>query len=319
MPTKPDENFIPRNIDDSGIQEILNQYSQALEEVVNFASIVAIWSADKCHGGEELAPLFLSYRHVIELVDSISVLVKDSCIEPSKILLRSIFESILLMRYIFEKNSKIRGMDFMTCHWHEKIKFYRKYKPDDSMHKELIAKQKKDKILKDWPIISNPEAADAVEMIKNILTKPEFEESEKEYQRFKRTERKKPNGTPRRRLNWYSMHSGPANIQTLADYLGIPLQYDYLYRKWSGLAHGFDIIEDKVNIIDEDKVLSSQIRLPKDAFFVTQMTMSFGLEVIRHFIDNFAPEKTKKAKGWYAKEIVPLRKTVLRKERIIVK
>jgi hypothetical protein len=92
MPTKPNGDFIPRNIDDPAIQEILNQYSSSLEELVNFASHVAKWCAERIHGGEELAPLYLSFRHIFELIDAISVLVKYSCIDPCKILLRSVFE-----------------------------------------------------------------------------------------------------------------------------------------------------------------------------------------------------------------------------------
>ena len=51
MPTKPNEDFIPRNIENSGIQKMLDAYSSVLEEVVNFASHVAKWCAEKIHGG----------------------------------------------------------------------------------------------------------------------------------------------------------------------------------------------------------------------------------------------------------------------------
>lgn len=59
MPTKPDEDFIPLNIENTDIQEILNQYSSALKEVRNFASNVAKWCSEEIHGGEELAPVIL--------------------------------------------------------------------------------------------------------------------------------------------------------------------------------------------------------------------------------------------------------------------
>jgi len=121
MPTKPNENFIPREIENPEIQEILNQYSSVLEEIVNFASHVAKWCAEEIHGGEELAPLYLSFRHIFELIDAISVLVKYSCIAPCKILLRSVFESVLSVKYILEKDTEKRGMAFMTCCWHQAI------------------------------------------------------------------------------------------------------------------------------------------------------------------------------------------------------
>jgi hypothetical protein len=133
MPTIPNNDFIPRNIENSEIQEILNQYSSALEELVNFASQVAKWCTGKIHGGEELAPLHLSFRHIFELIDAISMLVKNSIIEPCKNLLRSVFESVLAVRYILEKDTDIRGTDFMTCCWHHEINELRKGNPDDNI------------------------------------------------------------------------------------------------------------------------------------------------------------------------------------------
>ncbi len=98
---------------------------------MNFASHVAGWCAEKIHGGEELAPLYLSFRHIFELIDAISVLVKYSCIEPCKNLLRSVFESVLTVKYILEKDTDDRGTNFVTCCWHHEINDLRRGDPDD--------------------------------------------------------------------------------------------------------------------------------------------------------------------------------------------
>lgn len=311
MPTKPNENFIPRDKSPE-IQEILNQYSSALKEVVNFASIVAKWCAEEIHGGEELAPLQLSFRHIFELIDAISVLVKYSCIDPCKILLRSVFESVLSVKYILEKDIDIRGRDFMTCCWHHEINELRKDDPDDPMHKQLLAKKQRDKLMRDAPLPEIPPyVKERIEILKGHLTDPEYIESEREYQHLKNEIGRRP--------NWYSMHGGPANIEGLADYLELPLEYELLYREWSGLAHGFDIIINNIEVVDQDISAISQIRLPKDAFDVTKRAMQYGLEIILPFVKYFVPEKIQEAKEWYAKEIEPLKSGVLRKNRIIVK
>ena len=54
MPTRANENFIPRNLNNPNVQDILNEYSAALEEVVNIGFNVAYWTSEKIHGGEEL-------------------------------------------------------------------------------------------------------------------------------------------------------------------------------------------------------------------------------------------------------------------------
>jgi hypothetical protein len=314
MPTKPNDDFIPRNIENPKIQEILNQYSSALEEVVNFASHVAKWSAEKIHGGEELAPLYLSFRHIFELIDAISVLVKYSCIEPCKNLLRSVFESVLAIKYIMEKDTDIRGTDFMTCCWHHEINELRKEDPDDCMHKQLLAIIQKTDSMKDkqLPETRNvKELKERIKVLRDHLNSSEYVESEKEYQRFKKTTGRKP--------DWYSMHGGPSNLEGLAQHLGVPLEYELYYREWSGLVHGFDIIMDNIEVAGYDQALLSQIRLPANAFDVTQKAMNFGLEIIPRFVDYFVPEKVNTAKDWYSKEVEPLKRGVLLKNRIIVK
>ena len=319
MSTKPNEDFIPRNIENPEIQEILNQYSSALEEVVNFASHVANWCSEKIHGGEELAPVILSFRHIFELIDAISVLVKYWCIDPCKILLRSVFESVLTVKYILEKDTEKRGLAFMTCLWHQEINNLRKMNPNDSMHRQFLAKKRRDKLMKDVPLPKIPNVKDRIKILEDHLTSPEYIESEREFQRLKNAIKRKPKGTPKKRLNWYSMHRGPANIEGLADHLELPMEYELLYREWSGLVHGIDIIINNIEVVDQDRSLISQIRLPRDAFDITKTAMNFGLEIIPRFVKYFVPEKVKEMKDWFNREIVPLKSGILRRNRIIVK
>jgi hypothetical protein len=344
MPTKPNEDFIPRDIYDPDFQEILNQYSSVLEEVVNFASHVAKWCSEKIHGGEELAPIFLSFRHVFELIDAISVLVKHSCIEPCQHLLRSIYESVLSVRYIMEKDAERRGRAFMTCVWHQEINDLRKWNPEDSMHKQLLAKKRKDKLMKDKTFPQIPDAKSRIKILEEHLNSEEYLESENEYQRLRNVIRSKKKDIPRRKtiwqsvahwfkdiikkklkwmpikkLNWYAMHGGPKNIEGLADYLESPLEYEFRYRKWSGLVHGIDIIMDNIEVVDDSTVYLSQIRLPTNAYDITYTAMNYGLEIIPRYIEMFVPERMQEASDWHSKVIIPIKDSVLKIDRIVVK
>lgn len=309
--SEPNENFIPRNIENPEIQEILDEYSSVLEEVVNFASVVAKWCAEGIHGGEELAPVQLSFRHIFELIDAISVLVKYSCIDPCKIILRSVFESVLAVKYILEKDTDIRGADFMTCCWHHEINELRKADPDDNMHKQLLAIIQRTKYMEDMQLPEIPNVKERIKILEDHLNSTEYVESEREYQRLKNAIGRKP--------NWYSMHGGPVNIERLADYLEVPLEYEVLYREWSGLVHGMDIIINNIEVDDQGRSLISQIRLPGEAFDITKKAMNFGLEIIPRFVENFVPAKIKESKDWFSKEIETLKSGILRKNRIIVK
>ena len=319
MPTKPNLNFIPRDIDDPEFQEILNQYSYVLEELVNFASLVAKWSTEKIHGGEELAPVILSFRHIFELIDAISVLVKYSCIEPCKILLRAVFESVLTVKYILEKDTEKRGMAFMTCCWHQAINNLRKMNPDDSMYNQFLAKKRRDKHSRDAPLPKIPDIKERIEVLEDHLTSPKYIESEREFQRLKSIIKRKRKETPKKRLNWYSLYGGPASLEGLASYLELPLQYEVLYREWSGLAHGTDIIINNIEVVDKDRSLISQIRLPEDAYDVTYTALNYGLEILPQYIDMFVPERKQEASDWHSKVIIPIKDSILKEDRIVVK
>ena len=64
MPSKPNDNFIYREIDDEGLKSLLNQFSEKIEETVNFGSQVSKWSLDNMTGGDEKLPILLSYHSV---------------------------------------------------------------------------------------------------------------------------------------------------------------------------------------------------------------------------------------------------------------
>jgi len=311
MPTKENENFIPRNSNNPGVEKILGEYSTALDEIVNFGSNVFCWSSEKIHGGEELAPLFFSFRHIFEVLDAISILVKYSSIEPCKILLRSAFESVLNIKYILQKDPAIRGRDFMTCYWHVAITNNRKADPDDCTHKELLAIIHKNASMKNFRFPEIPNVKNILKILTDHLASAEYAEAEQEYQRLLKLKDRKP--------NWYSMHGGPSNIIELAEAMDSRLEYELLYREWSGLVHGFDIIMNNVEVVDYGKVLASQIRLPTNAYDIICKAIQYGLEIIPPFIKYIVPEKMKEAQEWYDKEYITMKKSVLLKNRIIVR
>ncbi len=312
MPIEPNEDFIPRNMPPE-ILGILNQYSSVLEKLVNLASNVAVWCNEEKQE-EKFTPLHLSFRHIFELIDAISALVKFPCIDPCKILLRSVFESVLSIKYILEEYTEKRLKAFMTCTWHQDINNLRKMKTDDEMHDQFLAKKQRDKIMRDiaLPEIPQEEVIENIEKLKDLLDSSEYRESDIEYRRLKRARRG-------RKPKWYSMHGGQANIEKLAEHFELPLEYEFRYREWSGLIHGFDIIRPNIVIDDQGIGRMAQIRSPEDARDVTKIAVQYGLEIIIPFVEYCAPKKLQKVKVLYMKEIEPLISSILSKNRIIVK
>jgi len=295
MPTKPIEELIPRKIENEALSSILYEWSELIDETVNFSSHVLKWCLYGTKQGDECIPIIMTFRHILELIDSISILIKNSCIEPCKILLRSGFESLLTIEYIFEKDTRQRGMDFLVWNRHRSINICRRHNPNDTSYKNLQAIFRKDKLLKNTKLLEIPKAEDEINNLKKIFEKPGYSDSNKEYLRMK----KKCKNNPRW---WFSLHNGPTNLKVLADYLSRPAEYEVLYRHWSALAHGTDIMARRMSI-EEGKLAVHQLRMPNDAQVVTQMTISFALTSIRLFINYFVKEKEKNFAEWYKNEI----------------
>jgi len=296
MPTAPFEKFIPRSIRPE-IKKLLDHFSELIEEVVNYSSQVSRWCVDKTTKGDENAVAFLMYRNIFELIDSISVLVRNSCTEPCKILLRSLLESFLIFNYLFEKDFKSRGMDFLVCSRHKETKKLKRFDPKDPLYAEYQKKKAKDIISKDIPQKPVPDIEERLESIKKVLELPSYIESSGEYEKYMSEHKGKP---PK---NWYSMRNGPNDMYQLADYLNFPLQYEIFYRSWSELVHGADIIDDKLSIVEPGVAAFSQLRYPSAAPFVTLMAITFGLSAIRFMSNHYVPEKLKENADWYKREI----------------
>lgn len=297
MPTEPMIEFIPREIDSPDIKAVLEHISLLIEEVVNYGSHVFKWGIDSIKEGDENVPAFLMYRNIFELIDSISVLIRNSAVEPCIILLRSLFESYLNYEYLFEKDFKSRGMDFLVCYRHKEILSLRRFDPKDDMHAQYEKLKARDKITGDIPSRPVPDVSERLDNLKKIFELPSYKDSCEEYEKIRAASKGKP---PK---HWYSMRGGPKDVCQLADHLGFPAQYEILYRSWSELVHGTDILKDKITIEGPGLVSFSPLRMPPDAPFVALMAITFGLTAIRLFTKQYMPEKAKENADWYNKEI----------------
>lgn len=296
MPTAPLEEFIPRSIRPN-VKKLLDHCSDLIEEVVNYGSHVARWCIDKNTTGDENAVAFLMYRNILELIDSISVLVRNSCTEPCKILLRSLFESFLNFNYLIEKDFNLKGMDFLVCYRHDEINVLRRFDPKDPEYKKYQEKKAKDIIVKNIPQKPVPDVSERQESLRKIFEHQSYKESSAEYEKYKAGHKGRP---PKK---WYSMRGGPNDVYNLADYLGFPAQYEVLYRSWSGLVHGTDIVNEKLFIVEQGVASFAQLRYPSDAPFVTIMAISFGLSAIRLMSDHYLPDKIQENADWYKREL----------------
>lgn len=295
MSTDPIENILPRQLDEK-LNEILSDFSELIDEIVNYSTHVLSWTFQKKRTGDEHLPIILIYRHIFELIDGISILIRESSIEPCKALLRCVFESLLSLEYIFEDSTEKRAKDFIIWYRHNRLRILRIFDPNDELHKEFVQKVTRDKILKNSTVFEIPDIEEKIESYSGIFKNPNYQESEREFQRIKRKNGRAPRW-------WFNMHGGPNDICKLADKLGRPAEYEVFYRLLSDYSHGIDIFEGKFIIEDTGELAIYQFRTPKNAQFIVLMACTMGLIVIRLFISRYMPENESSMAKWYMNNV----------------
>jgi hypothetical protein len=293
--TEPIDLILPR-IPNPEIKAILGHFSDFLDEIVNFSTHVIKWCTENIKEGDEHLPIVQTYRHIVELTDSTSLLIRESCVEPCKILLRAVFESLLNVEYILQSDTEVRGKDFIIFSRHHRLRILQRANPADDMYKEFMALKEKDNLLSPMRIPGIPDIAERIDAYCRIFAVPSYAESEKEYKRLKKKNKHAPRA-------WFNMHDGPGTIQELAYHLGRPAQYEILYRQWSDQAHGIDIIEGKVESERPGEISFYQMRMPREAQFLTTMASSLAMSAMLLFLKQYAKERLGDFGAWY-KEII---------------
>lgn len=284
------ENILPRDQDD--VKQILNEFSEIIEQAINFGTHLLKWDLDSnLSGDEEIIPV-LFLRNILEIADSISILLKKSSVDTSKVLLRSLLENVFGLEYLIEKDSKNRAFAFIVWMTHKDLSFYDKLNRKTHAGKQFKSNFSKDKYIQNPGIISRIDYKSSKENSEEILKLPQYIEIEKEYQQ-RLLKDKKP--------TWYSFFDGPKNIEQLAKYLKHDAIYEIMYRGYSGNVHATDIFKNKLWNNSNGTVDIIQIRSPKDAQSVAISTINFLLMIyIPYFSSRIKSHQHKeKFRDWY--------------------
>ena len=129
MPTKPIEIILPSSIEPKEFQDLIDLVSSTLEEIVNYGTQVVHWAGynPKFKKPDIDLPLLLLSKHILEIADSISILLKKSSIDPCKVLLRAALEAMLYIKFITAERSEDRCKAYLVSYIKNKKNEYLKY------------------------------------------------------------------------------------------------------------------------------------------------------------------------------------------------
>lgn len=292
MKTNPIENFIPKDLDPK-VAKILLQYSEFLEEIVNYGSNIMTWKPNDYFKGDQVLPISLFLRNYLSYVDACSILVKYSSIEPCNGLLRTSFENLLYILHLIDNPSGQKGLSYIIWNAFEKNKILNKYDGTSETYLKLAEGFKNNELLKDEkpPILKDIDRL--MENNKRLINSKKYSSIVKEYHRTK-------NKVKNKSVNWYSMFDGPSNIRELAIKLDLEPFYEILYKSWSSSTHGTSVIDGIVSGDENGIAQINQIRLPFDAESVTGLCTNLSVLLFSKYIKAKHPDKNNDFKQWYA-------------------
>jgi len=312
MPTKPNEDIIPDYSDNPQLLGLLSHYASFVDETVNFGSHVFKWAFEKVQKGDHHIAVFSFYRRALELLDTTSILIRNSRISPGRVILRSLFEVLLSLEYMTQNDLEHRGRDYILCLKHKEHDYLRKFLKGDPLHSEYLNKYKNDNLLKNMTIPEYPNVEEAIRAKRRLIESEFYRDSEAAYQTIKsRRAGKNPKW-------WFNLHDGPSDICDLAIKMGRPAQYEVMYRNWAGYAHGTGGMDEQVEIVKQGEITIPQLGSPDGAEFIAFMAISYGLLIIKIMIQEYAKDKMKDFEQWYKAEI-QAGYMDLKTKRIIVK
>ncbi len=230
---------------------------------------------------------------IIEMTDGIEVLVSQSCPTPAIPLLRSSFEALLGIEYVLEADYERRSFAWLVNYIHQRINSYEALDPTYARGKEFGKAVSEDEAARGIELPSFEDLSKAIENLKKLLTKPQYQTTEHEYQQLRKMKR----GSP----NWYSFFNGPKNLQELSVYLNRGAQYELLYRYWSRITHAGDLSRFLTRGTSGGAIKSfrdgSHIRE------VAKLAAFYMLESTRKVMGKFRSGETKHIKKWYIAEV----------------
>ena len=297
MPTAPNKNIIPNEEEYPDTKRILSHLSSLIDEMVNFGSWIFGWCLEKKLKGDYYAAPIILYRRSLELLDSISLLIKSSSVAPCKVMLRSLFETMMFLEYMTQDDFENRGRDFILCVKHKELYLLRQHLPEDPLYKEYIPKFSRDNLAKYIPIPRIPDLKAKIAVKMEFVNSSFYTSSQESYQAIAKQRKSR---SPKW---WFNLHGGPNDLKDLADKLNRPLQYEVLYREWAGYAHGTGSFDGQVEVAGPETLKIIQLRLPENAEFITMLTLGFETTIFKTMINQYAKEREPELSAWFEAEL----------------
>ncbi|WP_234733413.1 DUF5677 domain-containing protein [Tellurirhabdus bombi] len=268
----PVDTLFPKKIEDEKTREALEEYSKILHEMVCMGTHLLEGSLLKTKGvyEEYVAPLL--FKRILEIIDSISILVKEGSIRSCEILLRSFVETGFSLEFLLEQNVDYRSKCYVVVDIYSKISRLKKelQQHPDTANANLNYKNNSF-LYNDTPELFDKEKSkELLKYYEEKLLEPGYDEINKIY--LIKCSNKPYSG----KVKWYYLDSNVNNLSQLAIQLKKFDMYDLIYRQYSSPTHGDDILNHDLRL-SEGNIHVAPLRNYATAPYTANFVLTLGI------------------------------------------
>jgi hypothetical protein len=213
--------------------------------------------------------------------------------------LRCILEYNACLKYLLAEDTQNRALAYQVCYAIEKLKLYKKYDTNTGEGKAFKQLWQKDEIAKRLPFPDSDSVENSKFLLKMLDREP-FLSIKKEYNRTKKHINRRP--------EWYSLWSGPKNIQELFFFLEMPVTYEVYYRQWSGNIHPVGAFRN----IAQNQAGGGIAFLgnPENIPDLCQLGINFVIDVLQTIYNTILKNEKKAFIEFYKNQVLPLKVSI---------
>lgn len=291
--TEPFRPLLDREKSEAAIANLVDIVCEPLREVVNYATNTltrclatapSISDAVDVH----VAPFYL-YRQSIQLTDAIEVLLSKSCVESVVPSLRSLYTSVLSLKYILEDDYERRSLAAFCGSIKQRLRFRR---AEIRYYMSTRNIEVADELSSSDIEALESEIQSSIKNLETVLKEPHMEEVVETYNKRK--------GFPR----WYSLFGGPANLEQLNERVGHKDLYDICYRRWSFIDHA-EAATQAFGLSEEGQSTVYPIRYPAELYKLGEWAIIFLTDATVQMIEYYRPGESEARAEWWTSTIQP--------------
>jgi hypothetical protein len=298
MPTQPLITIYDPELSKAQVRPLLDLAHPLLKEVLHYGLALFARCSVRPEGGDENLVILLVYRHLLEMLDSVTAQVAECVPAPAALQLRAMFEALLTLEYVThdQTRTKQRALCYLYQVERRRRSFYLAQDPNTPEGKRFLEYISNDPYSKDHRPISIPHLRSRLKEIDDLLSTPELHAIAEEYRRTKRTLRRNP--------HWYTLFGGPRSLRDLAHCLRRSASYALLYTEWSERTHSVDAI-DRILTHQSSGPAARPLRDPTELNSTIDFAITFAVDAARCLIRYYRAEEETVFATWIASEIMP--------------